>query len=64
MITKVYAHILDEDRKITAQKFESSGFVFGCTYLYDSKMPQALKYIGLRHRRQRPRRDSNPRPHA
>ena len=24
MITKVYAHILDEDRKINAQKFESS----------------------------------------
>ena len=24
MITKVYAHILDEDRKINAQKFESA----------------------------------------
>lgn len=24
MITQVYAHILDEDRKINAQKFESS----------------------------------------
>ncbi len=24
MITNVYAHILDEDRKINAQKFESS----------------------------------------
>ena len=24
MITKIYAHILDEDRKINAQKFESS----------------------------------------
>lgn len=24
MITKVYAHILDEDRKINAQKFENS----------------------------------------
>ncbi len=24
MITKVYAHILDEDRKISAQKFESA----------------------------------------
>lgn len=24
MITKVYAHILDEDRKINAQKFETS----------------------------------------
>lgn len=24
MITKIYAHILDEDRKINAQKFESA----------------------------------------
>lgn len=24
MITKIYAHILDEDRKINAQKFEAS----------------------------------------
>ena len=24
MITSVYAHILDEDRKINAQKFESA----------------------------------------
>ena len=24
MITRIYAHILDEDRKINAQKFESS----------------------------------------
>ena len=23
MVTKVYAHILDEDRKVNAQKFES-----------------------------------------
>ena len=24
MITKIYAHILDEDRKVNAQKFESA----------------------------------------
>lgn len=24
MVTKVYAHILDEDRKVNAQKFESA----------------------------------------
>jgi len=27
MITRVYAHILDEDRKVNAQKFEQSFYV-------------------------------------
>lgn len=26
MITKVYAHILDKDRKVNAQKFESASY--------------------------------------
>ena len=38
MITKVYAHILDEDRKINAQKFESA--FYANPDLRDVKPPQ------------------------
>lgn len=38
MITKVYAHILDEDRKINAQKFESA--FYSNPDLRQSKPPQ------------------------
>ena len=38
MITKVYAHILDEDRKINAQKFESA--FYSNTNLRNVKPPQ------------------------
>lgn len=39
MITKVYAHILDEDRKINAQKFENAFYSIN-TDLRDVKPPQ------------------------
>ena len=39
MITDVYAHILDEDRKINAQKFESA--FYANPELRDVKPPQA-----------------------
>ena len=38
MITKVYAHILDEDRKINAQKFETA--FYSNPDLRQSKPPQ------------------------
>ena len=38
MITNVYAHILDEDRKINAQKFETA--FYGTRDLRDVKPPQ------------------------
>ena len=38
MITKVYAHILDEDRKINAQKFESA--FYSNPDLHSSRPPQ------------------------
>lgn len=38
MITKVYAHILDEDRKINAQKFESA--FYANPDLRNAKPPQ------------------------
>ncbi len=41
MITKVYAHILDEDRKVNAQKFESA--FYSSTDLRDVKAPQEEK---------------------
>lgn len=41
MITKVYAHILDEDRKINAQKFESA--FYANPDLRDVKPPQEEK---------------------
>ena len=39
MITKVYAHILDEDRKINAQKFDSA--FYSNPDLRQVKAPQA-----------------------
>jgi hypothetical protein len=38
MITKVYAHILDEDRKLNAQKFEAA--FYANPDLRDVKPPQ------------------------
>ena len=38
MITKVYAHILDEDRKVNAQKFETA--FYSNPDLYNSRPPQ------------------------
>ena len=38
MITDIYAHILDEDRKINAQKFETA--FYGTRDLRDVKPPQ------------------------
>ena len=38
MITDIYAHILDEDRKINAQKFETA--FYGTRDLHDVKPPQ------------------------
>lgn len=44
MITKVYAHILDEDRKINAQKFESA-FYTKKTDLRDVKPPEETQSV-------------------
>ena len=51
MITKVYAHILDEDRKINAQKFESAFQVNSSLLIQISKnailVSKFLKYIRI-----------------
>ena len=41
MITRVYAHILDEDRKVNAQKFESA--FYANPDLRDVKPPEEQK---------------------
>ena len=41
MITRVYAHILDEDRKLNAQKFESA--FYGNLDLRNVRAPEAEK---------------------
>ena len=47
MITSVYAHILDEDRKINAQKFESA--FYANPDLRSVRPPGRTKGIGSRH---------------
>lgn len=47
MITKVYAHILDEDRKINAQKFESAFYTMKNPDLRDVKPPQESSGLDL-----------------
>ncbi len=43
MITSVYAHILDEDRKINAQKFESAFYA----------NPTCVRFVPRRNQRNR-----------
>jgi len=45
MITKVYAHILDEDRKINAQKFETA--FYSNPDLRDVQVPATSFDLGL-----------------
>ena len=47
MITKVYAHILDEDRKVNAQKFESAFYTMKNPDLRNVKPPQEQSDIDL-----------------
>ena len=42
MITDVYAHILDEDRKINAQKFEASFYAQNCNTLKNINVPDTI----------------------
>ena len=50
MITKVYAHILDEDRKINAQKFESAFYTNAnpdLRHVTAPPEPQAVQTVDL-----------------
>ena len=47
MITSVYAHILDEDRKINAQKFESA--FYANPNLREVRPPRGTQGTGSRH---------------
>lgn len=46
MITEVYAHILDEDRKINAQKFEQAFYTNGDMRMVERQIQQAKAASG------------------